>query len=229
MNPSNRIKRHVQLASLGAVLACGLLCYFILLAPKFSRMADLQEKTVAADKELAECRREIENAEIAGPPIEGISRFEKFGILAIDEEELFLSDLIDFCKETNNTLELVRRSGVARTVSSEPPEPQSGAGAKKASGSSSSTPEVPRPAITRVPHTVSYSGSFLSSFFLLRRLESYKRLLTVERMEIATDHEVGYPKVKGTITIDLYLVKPPVEAPTQQASGQTGDGQPAAG
>jgi hypothetical protein len=80
-----------------------------------------------------------------------------------------------------------------------------------------------------VPHTVTYSGTFLSSFFLLRKLESYKRLLTVERMELATDRQAGYPRVKGTITIDLYLVQSPVAMKTQQASGGADSGQPAAG
>jgi hypothetical protein len=228
MNPNDRIKRYVQLAALGAVVAWGVLCYFLVLAPRFARLDDLQGQIRTANKKLTECKREIDNARIAGPPVEGTSRFEKFGILGIDEEELFLSDLIDFSKETHNTLELVRRSGVGRKVSSEP-EPQQGGGSKKGEASSQSTPEAPRPAIMRVPHTVSYTGTFLSSFFLLRKLEAYKRLLTVERMEISTDRQVGYPRVKGTITIDLYLVESPVAITTQQASRETDSGQPAAG
>jgi hypothetical protein len=227
MNPNERVKRYAQIAALGGVIAWGLLCYFVLLSPKLTRLDHLDGETRAANKQLIEYRREIENAAIAGPPAEGTSRFEKFGILAIDEEQLFLSDLIDFCTETHNTLDLVRRSGVARTVSAPADETQQGRG--KTAKSSSATPEAPRPVITRVPHTVSYSGTFLTSFYLLRKLESYRRLLTVERMEIGTDHQVGYPRVQGTITIDLYLVKTPISIPTTQQASAAGDSRAAPG
>ena len=56
-------------------------------------------------------------------------------------------------------------------------------------------------------HLDNFSGTFLSSFYLLRKLEGYKRLLTVERVELSTDTREGYPHVNGNISIDLYLVK----------------------
>jgi hypothetical protein len=80
--------------------------------------------------------------------------------------------------------------------------------------------------ILRVPHTVSFSGTFVSSFYLLRKLESYRRLLTVEKMDLATDGMTGYPRINGNITIDLYLVKQPA-AGSAAASGQAAAaGQP---
>jgi len=221
MNPNERIKRHAQLAAASAILVWGLLCFFILLSPRFARLNRVNAGIGAASMEVAAMKKEIEDASIAGPPVEGLSRFEKFGILGSDEEQLFLSDLIEFCKETKSTLNLVRRSGVARRVRTSTEEER---GKKPASASQ----EVPQPTIARVPHTVSYSGSFLSSFYLLRRLESYRRLLTVERIEVATDNQFGYPRVNGTITVDLYLVTsmPPLP-PTKTAA--TGEAHPASG
>jgi hypothetical protein len=52
-------------------------------------------------------------------------------------------------------------------------------------------------------------------------------LLTVERVEIATDTRVGYPRVNGNITIDLYLVKNPGQ-PAGTSAQQTGQ-RPTAG
>jgi hypothetical protein len=85
---------------------------------------------------------------------------------------------------------------------------------------------------------VNYSGTFLSSFHLLRKLETYKRLLTVERAEIRSHTRDGYPRVNGNITIDLYLVKNPGQPPpsggqdsaparevaSDAGGAQTGDG-----
>ena len=95
-------------------------------------------------------------------------------------------------------------------------------------------PAVPQPKIERVPHTVNFSGTFLSSFYLLRKLEGYKRLLTVERVELSADTREGYPNVNGNISIDLYLVKnagvPLPEAPeaaeTDGAVAAEAAGQP---
>ncbi len=118
---------------------------------------------------------------------------------------------------------------MARTVSAGTEQTRQGGRQAGKGASESSAPEAPRPVIMRIPHTVSYSGSFLSSFYLLRRLESYRRLLTVERMEIGTDHQVGYPRVKGTITIDLYLVKSPGGTSTTQQASTTAKAETASG
>ncbi len=218
MTPKDRIKLYAQLAALGAVLVWAVLCFFIILSPKLSRLGRLTEQVDSSKQRLADMKREIENASIAGPPPVGASRFEKFGILGSDEEQLFLSDLIDFCTETDNTLNLVRRADVARpALRTEQSERGNTSGGS--SGSSAEAGAAPQPIIEKVPHNVSYSGTFLSSFYLLRRLESYKRLLTVERMEVAADSQLGYPRVNGTITIDLYLVK---NVPSL-ATGQQGE------
>jgi len=225
MTPKDRLKLYAQLAALGAVVVWVLLCFFIMVSPKLSRLGHLNEEVKSAKQQLADMQREIENASIAGPPPVGASRFEKFGILASDEEQLFLTDLIDFCTETNNTLNLVRRADVARAIRS-PDENQKGGARGGAAKSSKTGSEAPQPIIERVPHNVSYSGTFLSSFYLLRKLESYKRLLTVERMEVTTDNQMGYPRVNGTVTIDLYLVKGAtlsyVEREAETSSGQPG-------
>jgi len=210
MTPKDRIKLHAQLAALGAVLAWVVLCFFLILSPKLSRLGLLTKQVDSAKQHLADMKREIENASIAGPPPVGASRFEKFGILGADEEQLFLTDLIDFCTETKNTLNLVRRADVARPAARTDQSQQRSASAE--------ADAVPQPTIEKVPHNVSYSGTFLSSFYLLRKLESYKRLLTVERMEVVADTQFGYPRVNGTITIDLYLVRNvPLPAAGQQA------------
>lgn len=208
MTSQQRSKRYAVLASVAAVVVCALLCFLVLLSPRLRRMGRVSRDLSSASKQVAEMRREIEDASIAGPAVAGGSRFEKFGILAYDEEQLFLSDLIDFCTETKSTLELVRRSDVPRPASSTPEQQQQGtAPAAKEGGSGAATEQVPKPVIERVLHTVNYSGTFLSSFYLLQKLESYKRLLTVERMEVSTDTRLGHPRVNGNITIDLYLVK----------------------
>lgn len=224
MTPKDRIKLYAQLAALGAVLAWAVLCFFLILSPKLSRLGLLTEQVDSAKQQLADAKREIENASIAGPPTVGASRFEKFGILGADEEQLFLSDLIDFCTETDNTLNLVRRADVARPAARTDQSQQRSASGGSA-GSSAEADAVPQPTIEKVPHNVSYSGTFLSSFYLLRKLESYKRLLTVERMEVAADTRFGYPRVNGTITIDLYLVRnvpPPAGQQAERAGGGPG-------
>ncbi|UCC67367.1 MAG: hypothetical protein JSV79_09560 [Armatimonadota bacterium] len=227
MIPKERMMLYAHVGALGAVVVWLLLCFFILVSPRLSRLGRLNEDVNSSKEQLAEMQKEIEDASIAGPPPVGASRFEKFGILANDEEQLFLTDLIDFCTETDNTLNLVRRADVARPISSGEEKERGGArgGSGKSSGGAS---EVPQPTIERVPHNVNYSGTFLSSFYLLRKLESYKRLLTVERMEVATDNQVGYPRVNGTITIDLYLVKgsgaPLIKRAGEESSGERGAG-----
>jgi hypothetical protein len=228
MTPKDRIKLYAQLAALGAVLAWAVLCFFIILSPKLSRLGLLTEQVDSSKQRLADMKREIENASIAGPPPVGASRFEKFGILGSDEEQLFLTDLIDFCTETDNTLNLVRRADVARPAArTEQSQQGRASGASGGStGSSAEAAAMPQPTIEKVPHNVSYSGTFLSSFYLLRKLESYKRLLTVERMEVAADSQLGYPRVNGTITIDLYLVKN-VPLPAAGQQGEATSAQPA--
>jgi len=221
MTPKDRIKLYAQLAALGAVLAWALLCFFLILSPRLSRLGLLTEQVDSANQQLADMKREIENASIAGPPPVGASRFEKFGILGADEEQLFLTDLIDFCTETDNTLNLVRRADVARPAA-RIDQSQQGSASGGPTASSAEADAVPQPTIEKVPHNVSYSGTFLSSFYLLRKLESYKRLLTVERMEVVADTQFGYPRVNGTITIDLYLVKNvPLPATGRQAEAAT--------
>jgi len=231
----DRSKRYAVIAAVAAVVVCCLLCFLLVLSPKLRKLRRLNQELATSSKQLADMRREIEDARIAGPAAEGESRFEKFGILGFDEEQLFLSDLIDFCAQTTNTLELVRRSDVPRRVSTEPqqqqptPERQP---APKPPPSAAATETAPVPVIERVLHTVSYSGTFLSSFYLLQKLESYKRLLTVERMEVATDNRLGYPRVNGNIVIDLYLVREATAAaaqsptPSQPARPAPGGVQP---
>jgi len=219
MTPQDRIKRYAQLATLATILVWGMLCFFLIVSPKAHQLERTESELSQSSKKVAGMRKEIENASIAGTPAPGESRYEKFGILGADEEQLFLSDLIEFCKDTRNTLNVVRRATTARRTTTATPEDQ-----KKGGRSSSSTPgedpNVPRPVIQRVPHTVNYSGTFISSFYLLRKLESYKRLLTVERVEIATDTRNGYPRVNGNITIDLYLVRHAAPPPATAAEAQ---------
>lgn len=231
MTPQDRVKRYAQIAAASALLVWLLLCYFLLVSPKRAALARVSEQLDQASTKVAEMKREIEDAGIAGPLPVGASRFDKFGILGFQEEQLFLSDLIDFCTESDNTLNLVRRADVGRPAKSETPSQRKSEG-KDAESATTKLPdgtEVPRPVIERVPHTVTFSGTFLSSFYLLRKLESYKRLLTVERVELLTDHHVGYPRLNGTVTIDLYLVKGALpraaavsaaEAPAVEESGE---------
>jgi len=227
MTSEERSKRYALIAAAAAVVVCALLCFAVVLSPKLRMLGRVNQQLGSDSKQLAEMRREIEDASIAGPAAPGKSRFEKFGILAFDEEELFLSDLIDFCAETKNTLELVRRSDVPRAAPATPEQAQPGTGqAARTAGAPAPTEKPPGPVIERVLHTVSYSGTFLSSFYLLQKLESYKRLLTVERMEMATDNRLGYPRVNGNITIDLYLVKEAGGPSGQRAS--SGEAGPAA-
>jgi len=220
MKPQDRIRLYAQLSAAGAILVWGLLCFVIGVAPRMGELNRVDADLGKANIQLREMRKEIENASIIGQPAPGQSRYEKFGILGADEEELFLTDLIDFCKETSNTLDIVRRADVARPATlAAQNEPRkvgpTGAPITPNAGSSSSQSAAgqegagPQPVIEKVPHTVTYSGTFLSSFYLLRKLESYKRLLTVERVEVATDTHYGYPRVNGNVTIDLYLVKNP--------------------
>jgi hypothetical protein len=217
----------------GAVLVWALLCFLIILSPKMRKLNELDRRVASATDDLAKMRREVEDAKIIGGPAVGVARFEKFGILSNDEEQLFLTDLIAFCKDSTNILNLVRRSDYAQPIPTTPPEgqqgqSQTGAGASGTSGAASSGRQQgpPQPVILRVPHTVSFSGTFVSSFYLLRKLESYRRLLTVEKMDLATDGMTGYPRINGNITIDLYLVKQPA-AGSAAASGQAAAaGQP---
>jgi hypothetical protein len=234
MTPHNRMKLYAQISAAAAIVVWGLLCFAIAIAPRMGRLRRVQDDLSKASNQLQEMRKEIENASIVGSPGPGESRYEKFGILGADEEQLFLSDLIDFCKETRNTLNLVRRADVARsaTQTAQEGQPKTGPTGAPVSRAPSSGPAAaggpsgsaaPQPVVEKVPHTVNYSGTFLSSFYLLRRLESYKRLLTVERVEIASDTRVGYPRVNGNVTIDLYLVKNGGQ-PAAAGAEQTGQG-----
>ncbi len=241
MKPQDRIRLYAQLCALGAFVVSGLLCFLIVVSPRIGRLNRTEDELAKASKQLTEMRKEIENASIIGQPAPGQSRYEKFGILGADEEQLFLTDLIGFCKETHNTLNLVRRAENPRPATQPgeeqqqktgptgmPVEPKPAPGQKPGEAGAG----TPQPIIEKVPHTVSYSGTFLSSFMLLRKLESYKRLMTVERVEISTDTRYGWPRVIGNITIDLYLVKNPGQpatggtssagqAPRTQGTGQS--------
>jgi hypothetical protein len=220
MNPHDRIRRYAQLTTLLAIVVWSLLCFLLAVSPQRARLHRAETELAAANEQLTDMKREIENASIIGKPAPGESRFEKFGILGADEEQLFLSDLIQFCKDTDNMLNVVRRSDIARTAqqteqSAQPGSQRPGTVTGTNQPSSAATkpkagePAMPQPIVEKVPHTVNYAGTFLSSFYLLRKLEAYKRLLTVERVELSTDSRVGYPRVNGNITIDLYLVKNP--------------------
>lgn len=217
MTPRDRIKRYAQLIAVASVLVWALLCFFLLVSPKLKHLSRVEGDLEVSSTKLAAMRKEIEDARIAGPPVVGAARFEKFGILARDEEQLFLSDLIDFCSETANTLNLVRRAESPRPAVATPEQQQQQSG-RGGSATGAGTAEGPRVVIERVPHTVNFSGTFLTSFYLLRRLEAYKRLLTVERMDILTDHRAGYPRVSGMISIDLYLVTSPIVPTTAEAA-----------
>jgi hypothetical protein len=214
MNPRERIKHLGQLIALGTVVVWGLLCFLIVLHPRLKRLDQVNQELTRSSNELTQMRKEIEDARISGGPAEDGARFGKFGILAVGEEDLFLDDLISFCRETNNDLRLVRRSEHARRApaTTEPAAQQSG------SQSASGTEQPPQPVIDRVPHTVSFSGTFASAFHLLRRLELYKRLLTVERVQLSADTLRGYPRINGNITIDLYVVEAPALPTADQAA-----------
>ncbi len=230
MTPQERIKRYAQLVTALSILIWGLLCFFVLVSPKLHKLHRAEGELTEANKQLADMKKEIENAAITGAPAAGESRYEKFGILGADEEQLFLSDLIAFCKETNNTLNVVRRADVGRSAvvkdEQEGTKPAASSGATPAASDAATTPQ---PIIVKVPHIVNYAGTFLSSFYLLRKLEAYKRLLTVERVEIATDSRLGYPQVNGNITIDLYLVKNPGAPPPTPPQAGEAKAQPTAG
>ncbi len=217
MNPRERIKRLGQLTALGAIVVWGLLCFLIILHPKLKKLDQVNQEMTSSASELAQMRKEIEDARIVGGPALDGARFGKFGILAVGEEDLFLEDLIAFCRETNNDLKLVRRSEHARRApaTTEPVAQQPG------SQSPSGADQPPQPVIERVPHTISFSGTFVSAFHFLRRLELYKRLLTVERVQLSADTLRGPPRINGFLTIDLYVVEVPALPAADQATVET--------
>jgi hypothetical protein len=203
-----------MLVSTGAVVVWALLCFLVLLSPRLLEIGKVNGELVKSSQQLKDMRREIEDAGIVGGPSVGASRYEKFGILARDEEQLFLTDLISFCKDTDNVLNLVRRSEYTRRAPSTEEQAQGGPGGTGSQPASQTAAEQAAQAvIERVPHTVTFSGTFLSAFYLLRRLESYKRLLSVERVDLMTDSRLGYPRLNGNITIDLYLATTSASAP----------------
>jgi hypothetical protein len=200
-----------MMAVTGGVLLWAILCFVVLLSPRLREMGRVSSDLTKSSEQLSGMRREIEDAGIVGGPTVGASRFDKFGILARDEEQLFLTDLIEFCKDTDNILNLVRRAEYSQKAPASEEETQ------PASPGAQPKPEQQAQAtIERVPHTVTFSGTFLSAFYLLRRLESYRRLLTVERVDMVTDSRVGYPRLNGNITIDLYLARTRAPAPAGQ-------------
>jgi len=220
----DRTRRYAQIIAAGTVLVWALLCFLIILSPRLSRLHDLDRRVETSSKELADMRKEIEDAKIIGGPPAGSARFDKFGILSDDEEQIFLTDLIAFCKDTTNTLNLVRRSDYAQPTSTLPPAQQGNAESGTSTGANSQAAQQgpPQPVILRIPHTVSFSGTFVSSFYLLRKLEAYRRLLTVERMDLNTDNQSGYPRLTGNITIELYLVKQPAAATSSVQASTSG-------
>ncbi len=225
MRADDRRDKQELLIALAMVAVWALLCFLVLISPRMRALNRVQEQVTEKSRQLAEMKREIEDARIAGGPAPGEGRFDKFGILARNEESLFLRDLIQFCKDTRNTLNLVRRAQYTRRApaSDEEVQAQRPGGGGTAAGRQKSD-EQPRPTIDRVPHTVSFSGTFLSAFYLLRRLESYRRLMTVERVDLMTDTKEGYPRLRGDITIDLYLARVP--SAERGGSRVTGGGPP---
>lgn len=222
MSARERVRRYAQMIATGSVLVWALLCFLIVISPRLRKLHDLNQRVTTANKELADMRKEVEDAKIIGGPATGGARFDKFGILSTDEEQIFLTDLIAFCKETTNTLNLVRRSDYAQQTSATQSDQQGTgqAGTAPAGTAPGGEQGPPQPVILRVPHTVSFSGNFVSAFYLLRRLESYRRLLTVEKINLATDAMTGYPRLTGNVTIDLYLAKPPAVTSGVEASAQ---------
>jgi hypothetical protein len=229
MSARTGVKRHGWVVALALVLIWALLCFLIVLSPRMRHMNQVSQQLTGRSNELREMQREIENARIAGGPAVGEARFDKFGILARNEEPLFLRDLIDFCKETNNILNLVRRSQYARRAAATQDEvAQQETGQPSTTAKGKKPGEAPRPVVDRVPHSVSFSGTFLSAFYLLRKLESYRRLLTVERVDLTVDNREGYPRLNGNITIDLYLARvPSVAGAGQQAQAGASAGSEA--
>lgn len=149
MTPQDRIKRYAQLATLATILVWGMLCFFLIVSPKAHQLERTESELSQSSKKLAGMRKEIENASIAGTPAPGESRYEKFGILGADEEQLFLSDLIEFCKDTRNTLNVVRRATTARRTTTTTPEDQK-KGGRSSSPAPDEDPNVPRPVDDRV-------------------------------------------------------------------------------
>jgi hypothetical protein len=241
MTPRERVRRYGMLVSTGVVVIWTLLCFLVAISPRLREIGKVNGDLVTSSQQLKDMRREIEDAGIVGGPPVGASRFDKFGILARDEEQLFLTDLISFCKDTDNVLNLVRRSEYAQRAPSTEEQVQGGTrGTGSQPASQPAAEQAVQAVIERVPHTVTFSGTFLSAFYLLRRLESYKRLLTVERVDLVTDNRLGYPRLNGNVTIDLYLAttsatapagpeKTPGAAPAQpQGRGPRMEGVPAA-
>jgi hypothetical protein len=235
MTPQDRIRRYGQLATGGAVLVWALLCFLLILSPRLGRLDTLTRDGTEAGEKLAAMQKEIQDARIAGgPPTEG-ARFEKFGILTPKQEPEFYRDVIEFCTQTGNDLKVVRRAEVARPAPSaqaqgQQPGQAGAQGRSSQPGTGSGQAQAPQPVIERVPHTASFSGTFLNTYYLLRRLETYKRLLTIEKVELTRDLRKGYPSINGNITIELYEVTRPLPLlPAELGEGAAVRAQPASG
>lgn len=228
MTPQDRIRRYGQLATGAAVLVWALLCFLLILSPRLGRLKTLTRDATEAGEKLAAMEKEIQDAKIAGgPPIEG-ARFDRFGILMPKQEPEFYRDVIEFCTETGNDLKVVRRAEIAQPApSTQPQGQQPGQAGAQGSGqpaAGSGQAQAPQPVIERVPHTASFSGTFLNTYYLLRKLETYKRLLTIEKVELTRDLRKGYPSINGNITIELYEVTRPLPGlsvePGEAAAGE---------
>ena len=243
MTPESSLRKYALLGALGFGVLWALICYAAIVSPRLHGLDEVSKQLERAQKDLFEMKREIENAQLSGGPSPGGGRFDKFGILTTGEEHLFLADLIDYCKETNNTLNGVIRAQQLRPAQETPTIASPGAGVPGQIGgpvTGPPTPGQPQPqgqpgqppplVIYRLPVTINLLGTFRSSFDLLRRLEVYKRLLTVEKLDITTDAQKGYPNMNTSISIDLYLVKEPrIAVPAPVSGAAAAPPAPAAG
>ena len=221
MRTAEQLRKYGLIGAGCLIVVWALLCYLVFAAPKTRELERVAKADAATSKQLGEMQQKITDYEAIYKEIQiGKSRFERFGILSADEEPVFYADLIQYFRETNNTLITVIRTPLPQPVETPtqgpPPGPETPASQGPGAPAGAGQTAPPQPRMYRLPLTISFTGTFASSFSLLRRLENYTRLITVERMDLATDSRDGYPKMNGNISVDLYLAELP-ETPAAPA------------
>jgi hypothetical protein len=217
MRTAEQLRKYGLIGAGGLIVVWALICYLVFAAPKTRELERVAKQDAATSKQLGEMKQKIADYEAIYKEIQiGKSRFERFGILSADEEPVFLADLVQYFRETNNSLIQVMRAPLPQPVETPPPGPETPAGQGPGAPAGAGPTAPPPPRMYRLPLTINFSGTFGSSFNLLRRLENYTRLITVERMDLATDQRDGYPKMNGNISVDLYLAELP-ETPAASA------------
>lgn len=212
MRTAEQLRKYGLIGAGGLIVVWALLCYLVFAAPKTRELERVAKADAATSKQLGEMQQKIADYEAIYKEIQiGKSRFERFGILSADEEPVFLADLVQYFRETKNSLIMVIRAPLPQPIETPPPGPETPAGQGPGAPAGQTAPPPPR--MYRLPLTINFTGTFDSSFSLLRRLENYTRLITVERMDLATDSRDGYPKMNGNISVDLYLAELPETAP----------------